>query len=88
MGLLAGASVAIILWLTTRIEKRHGQRAAEIKMAAAFDPDDAILILPLAASLNWLEPTLAAASVGAPLFAVWAYRYCWRELLTEPADTG
>ena len=70
MGLLAGLSVAAILWLVIRLEELHGARAAELGAAAGFDPDDALLVVPVliwAGLSDWL---LAAACLGAPAFAV------------------
>lgn len=87
MGMTAGVAIVCILRWVTRIEALHGQRAAEISVVAAFDPDDAIIVVPLAAFLGWLEPLLAAASLGAPLFALLMYRYRWRSLLTQSGKT-
>jgi archaetidylinositol phosphate synthase len=88
MGCVAGAAVGTILFWVMRIETLHGSRAAEIRVVPRFDPDDAMIIVPLAAFLNWIEPLLMAASIGAPLFALWAYRYLWRNLLTGSPKTG
>jgi archaetidylinositol phosphate synthase len=85
MGVVAGAAIVVIFWWTTRVEMLHGQRAGEIPGASAFDPDDAIIVVPLAALLGFLEPLLAVASLGAPAFALWGYHYRWRGLLTRGA---
>ncbi len=85
MGIIAGAAVGLILWLVIQVEAQRGQRAAEIRISSGFDPDDAMVVVPLAAVLNWMEFLLAAASIGAPVFAVLAYRYHWRALLTQHA---
>ncbi len=82
MGLIAGIAIIVILWWTARVETLHGQRAAEISVSTAFDPDDAIIVVPLAAFLGWMEPLLAAAFIGAPIFAMLGYRYRWRRQLT------
>lgn len=73
MGLLAGGSVAAILWLVLKIEKAEGARAAEIQGAAGFDPDDAMALIPIAVWLGWSDGLLVAAAVCAPLFAVFFY---------------
>ena len=82
MGALAGLAVAAILWMVVRIEARAGARAAELGGFAKFDPDDAMLIVPLAIWLGGATALLAAASVGAPLFAAsfaWKFRaVLWR----------
>jgi phosphatidylglycerophosphate synthase len=75
MGLAAGAAVLGVLWLTLRVERAAGQRAAEPKGLAGFDADDLMLAVPLAAWLDWREPVLLGAAVGAPLFLV---SFAWR----------
>ena len=82
MGAAAGLAVAAILWMVVRIEDAAGARAAELGGFAKFDPDDAMLIVPLAIWLGGATVLLAAASVGAPLFAAlfaWKFRAgLWR----------
>jgi phosphatidylglycerophosphate synthase len=77
MGVAAGLAVAAILWMVVRIEAAAGARAAELGGFAKFDSDDAMLIVPLAIWLGGATVLLAAASVGAPLFAAffaWKFR--------------
>ena len=82
MGALAGLAVAAILWMVVRIEAAAGARAAELGGFAKFDPDDAMLVVPLAILLGGATVLLAAATVGAPLFAAffaWKFRAgLWR----------
>ncbi len=70
MGLVAGLSIAAILWLVIRLETLHGERAAELGAAAGFDPDDALLVMPVLIWLGLSDWLLAAACLGAPAFAV------------------
>ena len=70
LGLAAGAAVVYILWMVVRIETLAGERAGEISGAAGFDPDDAMLVVPIAIWLGFAQPLLFAAALGAPLFAV------------------
>ena len=77
MGAAAGLAVAAILWMVIRIEAAAGTRAAELSGFARFDPDDAMLVVPLAIWLGGATLLLAAASIGAPLFALifaWKFR--------------
>ncbi|MCB2101079.1 MAG: CDP-alcohol phosphatidyltransferase family protein [Rhodobacterales bacterium] len=70
MGVLAGAAVGSILMMVIRIEAQEGARAAELGGAAGFDPDDAMLFIPIAIWLGWSEGLLTAAAIGAPAFAL------------------
>lgn len=73
LGLAAGLGIAAVLWLVIRLEQRHGARAGELGSAAGFDPDDALLILPLAIWLGYADWLLVAAAVGAPIFALFMF---------------
>jgi hypothetical protein len=73
MGAVAGAAVAAIFWMTVRVEEVVGARGAELGSAAGFDPDDAVLVIPLAVWLGADVALLAAAVVAAPAFAVFYY---------------
>lgn len=88
MGIIAGVAIVCILWWVTRIEVLHGQRAAEIQVMRGLDPDDAMLIIPVAAVFNWMEPLLIAAFIGVPVFAWFAYRYRWRNQLAGLTKGG
>jgi len=84
MGLAAGLAIAGVLWLVMKMEERHGARAGEIGGFAGFDPDDALLALPLLIWLGLSEGLLAAASLGAPAFAVFMLILFWRRLKASP----
>ena len=73
MGLAAGLAIAAILWLVMKLEERHGARTGELGGAAGFDPDDALLVLPLLIWLGLADWLLAAASLGAPAFALFMF---------------
>ena len=78
IGAAAGASIAFILWMTMQIEAREGARAAELGGAAGFDPDDAVLMVPVAMALGGGVPLIIVAVIGAPAFAVffhWRFRH-------------
>jgi phosphatidylglycerophosphate synthase len=76
LGLIAGGAVAAVLVLVMRAEARAGARAGELKGFAGFDPDDAMLAVPVAVLLGWGEPMLIAAAIGAPAVAGF---FAWRE---------
>ncbi len=70
LGLIAGAAIAGILLLIVRLEALKGARAGELGGFAGFDPDDAMLVVPVAIWLGGADWLLLAAAVGAPAFAV------------------
>lgn len=73
MGLVAGAAITAILLLVLRMEEMVGERAAQFQGAAGFDPDDAMLLVPLLVWVGWAEALIVAACLGAPAFALYMY---------------
>jgi len=82
MGALAGGAVATILMLVIRIENLQGARAAEIGGIFGFDPDDAMLAIPVSILLGWSEGLLVAAAIGAPAFALF-FIFLFRKALKD-----
>lgn len=73
LGIVAGIAIAAVLWLVMRVEEQEGSRAAELKGSAGFDPDDAMLAVPVAVALGWNTELIVAAAFGASLFAVFFF---------------
>jgi phosphatidylglycerophosphate synthase len=73
LGIVAGLAIAAVLWLVMRVEAAAGARAAELKGKGGFDPDDAMLVVPIAVWLGGALPLLVAAAIGAPAFALLFY---------------
>ena len=71
LGLEAGTAIALIFFLRMRIEKMGGKAASKQASLGGFETEDVLYLLPLVTVFNGLTPFLIAASVGAPLFAVW-----------------
>lgn len=70
MGLVAGVSVALILMMVMRMEDLKGARAGEIGSLGGFDPDDAILFVPLALWIGWSYELLWTAATVTPVFTI------------------
>ena len=83
LGIFAGSAVSAVLWLVMRAEKRDGRRAAELHGQAGFDPDDALLFIPLAMLLGWGMYLITAAAIGASIFAVFFF-WKFRSFLRPP----
>jgi phosphatidylglycerophosphate synthase len=75
LGAIAGGAIAGIFGLVSRIERMDGVAAAAFPTAAGFDPDDAMLVVPIALWSGAEALLLVAAAVGAPAFLTWT---CWR----------
>jgi archaetidylinositol phosphate synthase len=71
LGLLAGCAIALIFYLRMRIEEMAGKAASKQASFAGFETEDVLYLMPLVTLFNGLTPFLIAASIGAPLFAVW-----------------
>lgn len=77
MGILAGVAVAAVFSVVIRLEGQHGAGAGALGSVANFDADDAMIAIPIAVLLGWNEGLLVAATIGAPVFALfflWHFR--------------
>ncbi|MCP5149564.1 MAG: CDP-alcohol phosphatidyltransferase family protein [Ectothiorhodospiraceae bacterium] len=70
LGLIAGLAIAWVLLAMVRMERAQGQGSATMSSFAGFDPDDALVIVPLAMVLGFGDALIVAAAIGAPLAAV------------------
>jgi archaetidylinositol phosphate synthase len=87
LGTAAGVAVALIFWLRMRIEDIGGKAASRQPSVGGFETEDILYLLPLVTLCNGIAPFLAAASVGAPLFAAWViydYRRLVRRMRPQP----
>jgi phosphatidylglycerophosphate synthase len=69
IGIEAACAVLAMLWMVARIEMRAGPGAVGISGIAGFDPDDAMLAIPVIVVLGGKLWLVLAAAVGASLFA-------------------
>jgi archaetidylinositol phosphate synthase len=71
LGALAGSAIAVIFYLRMRIEDLHGKAATRQASLGGFETEDVLYLFPLATLSNAVTPMLLAASICAPLYAVW-----------------
>src|SRR5882757_8715277 len=71
LGLAAGTAVALIFYLRLQIEALLGKIATRQASLGGFETEDVLYLLPLATLCNELVPLLLAASICAPLYAIW-----------------
>jgi phosphatidylglycerophosphate synthase len=89
LGAVAGAAVALIFFLRMRIEEMAGKTASRQASFVGFETEDVLYLLPLVTLCSGELPFLIAASIGAPLFAVWVvidFRRVARRL--KPVSAG
>jgi len=83
LGAVAGVAIATVFFARMRIEELAGKSASRQASLAGFETEDVLYLLPVVTLCNGLGPLLIAASIGAPLFAVWVlidYRRVSRQL--------
>ncbi len=71
LGVLAGVSIAIIISLRAEIERRLGKAATRQPNLLGFAVEDVLYLLVPITWVGALEPFIALAGVGAPLYALW-----------------
>jgi phosphatidylglycerophosphate synthase len=71
LGTAAGVAIALIFWLRMQIEDLVGKDASRQPSKGGFETEDVLYLLPLVTLCNGVAPFLIAASIGAPLFAIW-----------------
>jgi archaetidylinositol phosphate synthase len=71
LGGVAGVSVAAIFFLRMRIEEMAGKAGTKQAAVGGFETEDVLYLLPIVTLLGGMTPFVVAASIGAPLFAVW-----------------
>ena len=71
LGAAAGVAIALIFWLRMQIEELGGKAASQQASMGGFETEDVLYLLPLVTLCNGVATFIEAASIGAPLFAIW-----------------
>jgi len=71
LGIVAGVAVALIFFLRMRIESLAGKAGTRQSFLGGFETEDVLYLLPLVTLADAAGSFLIAASIGAPLFALW-----------------
>jgi phosphatidylglycerophosphate synthase len=71
LGAIAGSAIALIFFLRMRTEEMFGKAATRQASLGGFETEDILYLMPLVTLCNGVTPFLIAASICAPLFAVW-----------------
>lgn len=89
LGMTAGVAVALIFWLRMRIEDLGGKEASRQASVGGFETEDILYLLPLVTLCDGVAPFVVAASLGAPVFALWVifdYRRLMRRRRPRAAE--
>jgi archaetidylinositol phosphate synthase len=71
LGLVAGCAIALIFYLRMRIEQRLGKAGTSQASLGGFETEDVLYLLPLMTLCDGAVQVLMAASLIAPLYALW-----------------
>jgi phosphatidylglycerophosphate synthase len=71
LGVVAGIAVALTFLMRAGIESMGGKSASKQGAWAGFETEDVLYLLPLVTLCHCAVEFVAAAAVGAPLFAIW-----------------
>jgi archaetidylinositol phosphate synthase len=71
MSFFASIAVATIFYLMNEMELRLGKEGAGQPSFAGFEAEDILYLFPLVTLFQGLVPFLIAATIGAPLFAIY-----------------
>jgi archaetidylinositol phosphate synthase len=71
LGAISGGTIALIFFLRMRMEDMLGKSATQQANVAGFETEDVLYLLPLVTLCNGTAQFLCAATICAPLFAVW-----------------
>jgi len=90
LGAIAGIAVALIFFLRMRIEEMAGKAGTKQAAVGGFETEDVLYLLPIVTLTSVVMPFVVAASIGAPLFAVWVMFDYWRvsRRTAQPAAAG
>jgi len=73
MSIIAGVCISAILSMVMLTEMRHGGDSTRFESFAGFDPDDAMLLIPVAVLFGLGDTLVVLAAVLTPLAAVLIY---------------
>lgn len=74
MGIVAGISISIIFYAVIEVAASIDASAAAFNSFAGFDPDDAMIIVPIGAVLGYGQLLLTLAAVITPFVAIFICR--------------
>ena len=80
LGVIAGVSITSLFSLFQVLEKRTGKKQAGLPSWIGFETEDLIYLIAPIIWAGGIVPVLYAASIGAPIFGIWAVFYFRRQI--------
>ena len=74
LGAVAGGALVAIFFMRSELARRQGPSALVQPAAGGFEIEDILYGIAPVTWVGWLAPFVVAASIGAPLFALWVAR--------------
>ena len=74
MGIIAGVCISIILYVVVQLATEVDASAAAMQSFAGFDPDDTIIIVPIAVLFGFGKIILILAAIFTPIAAIFIIR--------------
>jgi phosphatidylglycerophosphate synthase len=84
LGIAAGLATAVIFVARMELERRAGKAAVRQPNLLGFEMEDVMYLVGPITWLGVLQPFVALAGVGTPLFSLWVLWACRRVLIKRP----
>ena len=86
MGVVAGTCISIIFYAVIEVAASIDAGAAAFNSFAGFDPDDAIIIVPIGAALGYGQILLTLAAIITPFVAIYICRDMYKRRQAAMSD--
>ena len=86
MGVVAGTSISIIFYAVIEVAASIDANAAAFNSFAGFDPDDAMIIVPIGAALGYGQLLLTLAAFITPFVAIFICRDMYKRRQAAMSD--
>jgi archaetidylinositol phosphate synthase len=86
MGVVAGTSISIIFYAVIKVAASIDAKAAAFNSFAGFDPDDAMIIVPIGAALGYGQLLLTLAAFITPFVAIFICRDMYKRRQAAMSD--
>ncbi len=86
MGIVAGISISIIFYAVIEVATSINPKAASFNSFAGFDPDDAMIVVPIGTAFGYGQLLLTLAAFITPFVAIFICRKMYRRRQIAMSD--